>query len=552
MFKRPAIEFTTAPQRTVNIPGWALIFLFLAYILPGNIGHAPWRGDDVLHIATTASMMHSGDWLVPRIAGLAFLDLPPLHYWLGALTGTLLGWLLPLHDAIRLASVAVLAFGLWALRDAAKRFAPGDELEKTSGNATLLLALSSMGLLIHAHEAQPLITLFASAAGALWALSMLGSEPRRGMLLAGGFVGAAFLAGGLPGLILTLPPCIVALTISKPSDGPTARHVLAGALIAIALVALWPLLLVLRNPNLLTQWWQQELFDIAAGFSWKRLSALSGLLSWFAWPLWPIAGWALWHRRRQIASAPYAVPLAALLGALWIVITTGSVRPANALPLLPPLILLAGPEVSRLRKGASNLLDWFGIMTFTLFGAFLWVSWSALHLGRPLALARNVARLTPDFVPHISWWAIPIAALLSLAWFIALARLPRFPLRGVLRWALGVTLTWGLATTLWLDWFDYDKNYTRIASQIAEQVRGSKSPCVMEIGAGDVQRAALDYFSDIRLQRFSKSNTRCDLVLSYRAGRNLLTQPGDGWTLQWNQSKGRGRLQEQFALFRRN
>lgn len=552
MFNRPAIEFTTAPPRIVSIPGWSLIILFLAYILPGNVGHAPWRGDDVLHIATTASMLRSGDWLVPRIAGLAFFDAPPLHYWLGTLTGTLLGWLIPLHDAIRLASVAALAFGLWALREAGKRLAPGEEPDKYSGNATLLLALSSMGLLIHAHEAQPLITLFACVSGSLWGLSMLGNKPRRGIFLASGFSGAAFLAGGLPGLVMTLPAIPVALTISRPENGPTARQVGAALLLFIALVALWPSLLALRNPALLMQWWQQELFDLRPAFSVKRLTALANIISWFAWPLWPLAGWTLWNRRHQLANSAYAVPLTALIAATWIVCTTGSVRPANALPLLPPLILLAGPEVNRLRKGASNLLDWFGMMMFTLVGAFLWVSWSALHLGWPTALARNILRLTPDFPAHFSWWAVPIAAALSIGWVIALLGLPRFPLRGVLRWALGVTLAWGLATTLWLDWFDYDKNYTRIAAQITREVHKAPSTCIMEIGAGDVQRAALDYFSSIRLQRFSKSNSKCDLVLSYRAGRNALLEPGDGWSLQWSQSKGRGRLQEQFALFRRN
>jgi 4-amino-4-deoxy-L-arabinose transferase-like glycosyltransferase len=550
MFKRPAIEFTTAPPQIVNIQGWVLVLLFLAYILPGNVGHAPWRGDDVLHIATTASMLHTGDWLVPRIAGVAFLDAPPLHYWLGSLTGALLGWLLPLHDAIRLASVAALAFGLWALREAVKRFVPAEAPETHSGNATVLVALASMGLLIHAHEAQPLITLFATVAGAFWGLSMLAEAPRRAMLVAGGFVGAAFLAGGLSALVLTMPACLVALTISRPQRIPFSS-ILPGLLLAAILIAVWPFLLAQNNPNLLTQWWQQELTGLTPAFPPKRFSALINLLSWFAWPLWPIAGWALWTRRRQLANAAYAIPLTALLCALWIVVTTGTVRPANALPLLPPLVLLAGPEINRLRKGASNLLDWFGIMIFTLLGGFLWFAWIALHLGFPAAMARNITRLTPDFAPHISWWAMPVAALLSIGWFVTLMALPRFQLRGVLRWALGVTLTWGLATTLWLDWFDYDKNYTRIATQISTQVRASKS-CIMEIGAGDVQRAALDYFSNLRLQRFSQSNTKCDLVLSYRAGRNTLAEPGEGWSLQWSESKGRGRLQEQFALFKRN
>ncbi|MEC5388341.1 hypothetical protein VVD49_21590 [Uliginosibacterium sp. H3] len=549
MFKRPAIEFTTAPPQIVNIQGWVLILLFLAYILPGNVGHAPWRGDDVVHIATTASMLHSGDWLVPRIAGVAFLDTPPLHYWLGSLTGILLGWLLPLHDAIRLASVAALAFGLWALREAVKRFVPAEAPAIHSGNATVLVALASMGLLIHAHEAQPLITLFATVAGTLWGLSMLAEAPRRAIVVAGGFLGASFLASGLSALILTLPTCVVALTISRPQR-ITFSSLWPGLLLAVVLIALWPILLARQNEYLLTQWWQQELSSITPAFPPKRFSALVNLLSWFAWPLWPIAGWVLWTRRHQITDAAYALPLTAFLCALWIVVTTGTVRPANAIPLLPPLILLAGPGINRLRKGAANLLDWFGIMTFTLIGAFLWFSWGSLHLGYPAALARNITRLAPNFTPHISWWAIPLAVLLSIGWVLALMAVPRFQLRGVLRWALGMTLAWGLATTLWLDWFDYDKNYTRITSQISAQVRENKD-CVMGLGTGDVQRAALDYFSKIRVQRFSRSNTKCNLVLSYQSGRNALSAPGEDWSLQWSETKGRGRLQEQFALFRR-
>lgn len=553
MLNTPTIQFTTEPPRTVKIPGWALVILFLAYILPGNVGHAPWRGDDVLYIASTANMIRLGDWLVPRIAGIPLLDYPPLHYWLGGLFGTLLGWLLPLHDAIRLATVACLGFGIWALRQAAKHLVPAEENgDIPAANATLLMALSSMGLLIHAHEAQPLITLFATASGVLWGLSMLRQAPRLGLLVAGGFTGASFLAGGMPGLVLTLPTCIVAIVVNRRADNrPAFSEIALASVLALALILVWPVLLAMKDTQLLNQWLTQELRDIAPQFGATRAAALGNVLSWFAWPLWPIAGWALWQRRQHLSSPRYAVPLAALLSALWIVVTTGSVRPANALPLLPPLILLAGPEVGRLRKGASNLLDWFGIMMFTLLGAFLWVSWSALHLGWPHALARNILRLTPNFTPALAWWAVPLAIVLSFGWLLALAGLPRFPLRGILRWALGVTLAWGLATTLWLDWFDYDKNYSHITREVASQVQG-KTPCVMEIGAGDVQRAALDYFSHIRLQRFSDTDTHCQFVLSYQAGRRDLPKPGPGWTLQWEGSKGRGRLQEQFGLFRRN
>ena len=48
-------------------------------------------------------MLTYGDWLSPDLAGRAFHE-PPLYYWSAALTGKLFGWLLPLHEALRLAS----------------------------------------------------------------------------------------------------------------------------------------------------------------------------------------------------------------------------------------------------------------------------------------------------------------------------------------------------------------------------------------------------------------------------------------------------------------
>ena len=42
----------------------------------------------------------------PDLAGRPFHE-PPLYYWSAALSGKLFGWLLPLHEAMRVAS------GLW-------------------------------------------------------------------------------------------------------------------------------------------------------------------------------------------------------------------------------------------------------------------------------------------------------------------------------------------------------------------------------------------------------------------------------------------------------
>lgn len=548
MARHAPIEFTTTPRtQTVRIPGWARILLFIAYILPGNIGHAPWRGDDVLHIAAAADMLRNAHWLVPHIAGAPIFDNPPLHYWLGAASGWLFGWLLPLHEAIRLATMGALAFGLWALLGAARRFAPDSD----TGAATLLLALATLGLLIHAHEAQPLITGFAALSGVLLGLSQLDENPRRAGLIAGTATGCAFLATGLPGLLLAATAWAAA-AYSKPQLFRTQwRSLMPGVALALLLACSWPLWLLFQDHVLFLVWWHREVFDLVPHLDGKRLVSVLGMLSWFAWPLWPIAGWALWRRRQHLREAAYAVPMAMLVLALWLVLSTGSIRPANALVVVPPLIILAAGEAQKLRRGAANLLDWFAIITFTLIGAFLWLAWCALHMSWPAGLARNIARLAPDFTSQLAWWTLPIALTLSLGWILALWRMPRFPLRGAFHGALGITLAWGLATTLWLDWFDFDRNYSQIAERIASQAKIESSSCVMGIDVGGPQQAAIEYFTQLSVAPYFPGNDRCKLLLLHATSRGQLAKAPEGWTLLWQQEKGKGRLGEKFALYRR-
>ncbi len=554
MFKQPAIEFTTMPlARPVRLPGWALMLLVLVYLLPGNLGHGPWRGDDLINIAASADMLRSGSWLMPHLAGTPVFDASPLHYWLGALFGGLLGWLLPLHDAIRLASVTALFGGLWALQQAARELLPQDD----KGHAALLLSLGTLGLVVHAHESQAQITLLACLCGMLWACARMARQARSSGLMAGAFCAACFLAGGLAGLWLSMPMWLATLwsVRRRPSGDSRAplcsRDYLPGALLALLLITAWPLLLYLRDPLLLDVWWHQQWLNLNPQLNGKRLSTLFGLLSWFAWPLWPVAAWALWHRRAQLGQLGFVLPLTALLCALSLILSSAASRPASILPVLPGLVLLAAGELSRLRRGASNWLNWFGIITFSLLGIFIWFAWSALHLGWPVAMGRNVTRLAPGFLAQISVWSICVATALSAMWLLAIWRVPRFALRGALFWALGVTLTWGLLTTLWLDWFDYDRNYAPIMARISRDAASQQSSCVQGLGTGATQLAAFDYFTKLSVFSYSSKDERCNLVLSYASARNKLRAPDGDWQLLWRVEKGRGRIQEQFALYRR-
>ncbi|MGB8545669.1 MAG: glycosyltransferase family 39 protein, partial [Azonexus sp.] len=131
--------------------GWTLAAMLAFYVLAGLFGRDPWKGEDAIHIGTAWHMLHFGDWLSPDLAGRPFHE-PPLYYWTAALTGKALGWLLPLHEAIRLAS------GIWVALALVGIYYAGRELHgRESAAASPLLLAGSVGLLIHAHDAQPML-----------------------------------------------------------------------------------------------------------------------------------------------------------------------------------------------------------------------------------------------------------------------------------------------------------------------------------------------------------------------------------------------------------
>jgi 4-amino-4-deoxy-L-arabinose transferase-like glycosyltransferase len=545
MHATPFTEFPSS-RPAIHVPNWALILLFIAYALPGNLGHTLWRGDDALHIGVAYSMFKDGNWLVPQIAGVPYLDWPPLFYWLGLTTASLFGWLLPLPDAIRLGGVLALTALLIALRYAAREI-----YGRESASAAAMLALGSLGLLIHAHEMQPQVLLAACLAITLYGLVRMRTTPVSGALITGAGSGAAFLAAGLPGLFLCLPLWFVLPATEAPCRTRNFLFTYIHALWPLVILTLaWPLALSIWQPDYLSAWWTHEILSITPHTGHiQRSNEIANLIGWFTWPLWPVVLWSLWHRRQRLIEFGHALPLVAAVLSLMLITSTGTIRPANVVPLLPALIILASGELCRLDRGAANAFDWFGLIIFSMVGVGLWLAWSALNFGWPVPLSRNVLRLLPGFHPNWNAYELMIAVLLSLAWIIAIFRLPFFPLRGAVHWALGVTLTWGLATTLWLTWFDYDKNYAPAFHAVATQIKQNEGNCVAGLEVGDSQRAAFYYFTGIKLDISDTARDRCSMLLAYSNGRHALPKTGSGWKRIWQTIRGRGRLEERFGLF---
>lgn len=542
-------DHTTHPlsliRRGISLPpaGWVLAAILAFYVLAGLFGRDPWKGEDAIHIGTAWHMLSYSDWLSPDLAGRAFHE-PPLYYWSAALTGKLFGWLLPLHEAMRLAS------GIWVALALTGLYYAGRELYgQESAAASPLLLAGCAGLLFHAHDAQPMLIGLAAYAGTLGALAAIGRRPR----LTGVFYGVA-IAGCLlgTGIAPTLPLLAIApLAWWLSPDRPKAlQTLLVGLVIAGLLMLPWPALLLYFEPARFHGWLATELAPLKTPFSPGGAGRFLSMLPWFAFPALPLAAWTLWTRRKAILAAPQLLPLVFLLITLLLLALAYRPREIPALLMLPPLALLATPGALTLRRGAANAFDWFAMMTFSLFVGLVWLCWSAMALGWPAKLATRVTVLRPGFIGHLDGFAllIGLAATLWWAWLIVTA--PRSPYRSLTHWTLGFTTLWLLATTLILPWFDYGKSYRPVAQTIARALPDDHG-CLAERGLTDTQRASLAYFVGIEPAPFdTPAGKSCDWLLVGGDTKRELAAPGGHWTKVWEGSRP-GDRKEKFRLLQR-
>ena len=78
--------------------------LGLAWLLPGLIGHDPWKPDEAYTFGVVYEIIRGGSWVIPQIAGEPFVDKPTLFHLLAALSAQVFSPILPLHDGARLAA----------------------------------------------------------------------------------------------------------------------------------------------------------------------------------------------------------------------------------------------------------------------------------------------------------------------------------------------------------------------------------------------------------------------------------------------------------------
>jgi len=509
---------------------WLVILFCVIYAFAGLTGHDPWKTDDALHLGIAHGFFTTNDWRIPALAGEPVPEAEPLYHWVAASTAGLTQSVLPFHDGARLASALFIVAFLLAIGGASRRLY-GVE----AGWGAPLLAIGTLGLLVPLHEAQPASAILACSAIVYWGVAMLGKQPLAGAIVAGCGIATAFLAGGLGA---SLP--LIALLLLPLSQGRWAS-VLVAMIVGTMVAAIWPLALFYQAPDFLNAWWASEKLTLAGhdGFSLIHLQ----WLSWFGWPVLYIALWTLWSDRRQFLTPALTLPLLGLVLALTWFLFHEARLPAM-LPLVTPMILLATSGSARLRRGAANAWDWFGMMTVSIVAAFIWLGTTAIYLGWPAKLARNIARLAPGFAGQLWLPTIFVALAATLLWLAMLLNLPRSPWRVATRWGAGVTVVWTLLVVLWLPWIDYGKTYRPVVASLRRALP-EDSGCIGRSNLGLGQRAVLDYFAGIR----TRSNAeRCRWLIGQFSSPDA-TDPV-GWNRVW-ESRRPGDRTEIWRLYRK-
>lgn len=524
------------------------VLLFAAWLIPGLLGHDPWKPDEAETFGPVFHILGGGSWVVPMLAGEPFLESPPLYTLSAALFAKLFGNAIPLHDAARLASAFYIVLTMVFLKLCTRRL-----LGPTESWMVLLVLIGCVGLLVRAHLLAADNAALAGFAIALYGFSLAPAKPVAGGALLGLGAGVAFLAkGAFPPAALVMASVLLPLAFPAWRNRSYALAASTGAVILAPLVLAWPLLLQEESPALFELWFRNEVAAPLFGITWQTAAhGLRNILEatlWGTWPAWPLALWTLGNGGRRGLSQPAVqVALAAWGGLFLLFVLTPHTQALDALPMLLPVALLATAGLHTLRRGTAAALDWFGIMTFGLFAVLIWLGWVYLISGMPEFVGQRSYYFRAGGSLEFEWWRFLLAAALTVGWIAFVWRVGRGNRRAVINWAAGITLTWTLVVTLWMPWMDRLKSYRPVAAGIARHLPAQHG-CIESRGLAQAPRAMLHYVSGIVTERMEvDSRANCDLLL-VQSEREL--DPGPRWQKLW---EGRRAIdkEERFLLFRR-
>jgi len=582
--RRPADRAARALQRWRALAAtrpllWIVALAILcAWLLPGILGHEPWKQDETYTFGIVQHMLESGDLVVPTNAGQPFVEKPPIYNWVAASLAWMLGRYLPLHDAARLASALFAGLTVYYTARVARRATDASSWFDLRVIGTLALFCGTLAVVKHVHDMMTDVALMAGAAlgfcglfelvlvhlrdaarnaqsqtPALPQARPLDAPHRRHAILSGAAmfgagVGVSLLAKGLfVPLVFGATTCAVLALYPACRSRSFASALGIAALVCAPFALIWPICFYLRSEALFKVWLWDNNIGRFFGFSVpelgseneSRLFVLRTVLS-VGFPVVPLALAALaggaWRRWRDPRIA-----LPALFAGIGFAVlqSSATVRELYILPFIAPLALLAMQGVERLPSRLHSVWDMTSRVLFGSAAALAWVIWSIMTSPASThASLHRLGRWLPlDWVLPIKPVMIAAALLLTIGW---LWLLPSFKYagkwRGALSWCAGAILVWGLVSTLLLPWLDYAKSYRSVFLDLGAKmdIEWNDGDCMASASLGESEAPMLYYYTGIVHQPNEDPRTTACTWFIEESRRDHAPLPPDGWKLFWS------------------
>jgi 4-amino-4-deoxy-L-arabinose transferase-like glycosyltransferase len=474
------------------------------------------------------------------------------------------------HLAVRCAAITLIFIGLALVWYAAYELAsrkgiqPSDpfgvaagttELGRALADSSVLILMACFGLVARLHETSVDAVQFTWTCLVIYSLAISLERPRLGGVLFGLSLAFTALTRG-PYLAVTFVGAwLLIMAFSTPYRWVFKHMAIGGGVGFIAVVGFWSYWAHQIDPTFLSAWLQTSKIGAPKA---SALSYYSQTFAWFYWPAWPIATWAIWRWRTRLDEPVIALCLGMILGLGASLFVQPIGTESALLPLVPSFAILAAMGLPTLKRGVTSLIDWFAVISFTVFSFAAWAYWLAFVAGTPEKMAESVGRIAPGFTPDFILIEIVLGGLASIAWLALIRwRITRHSStlwRPVTLSCGGLILTWFLLMTLWLPFFNERNTYREVALSLNKKV-SLKNRCV-ELSSPTsssqirtTERASFFYYSHMR---YAKANETCELKLLKDEGPavSILNHDEPGWKLVW-QGGRRNMKEERFRLYQK-
>jgi 4-amino-4-deoxy-L-arabinose transferase-like glycosyltransferase len=336
------------------------------------LGRAPLAGhDEGRYAEIPREMLATGDWVTPRLDGVAYFEKPPLVYWMVAAGMAAFG---PGEGSLRAVPAFFGVLGV-LLTYAAARALRG----RIAGVAAAVVLGTSLLYFAHARLLLLDMAVAVLMSATLFLFILAVREPpgrNRRLLLYGMYASAALatLTKGLIGFLLTGAVMVAWLALCGQWRRLRPLHLPTGGLLFLAIAAPWHILVARRNPT-----WAHFYFIHE---HWERFTTtehhrdgpwwyfipivLLGLFPWTGF-LWPALREALaggWSRRRENAQMAF---FAVWAGFVFLFFSKShSKLIPYIIPVFPPLAVITGAWLARRWTEAAGAPLRGGLRLFAL------------------------------------------------------------------------------------------------------------------------------------------------------------------------------------------